>query len=238
MGVRISSSFVGRFGDLLQRIRGAGVGPTLRKAFHDHVYQRGIAIQLTAPMPLDLPPPMQVSVEGYTYRVFRFPDDLERIERYFSKGRKRLLEVHEQGATVVAAFFEGDVVGLFATTNRDFYEAFAKRVLRVPADYAYYDELHVAAPHRGRGLHIEMMRLAGEEARERGCTSGGGHILESNQLSLKLHLRMGYREVGSMIVRRKLLGWVWSHEQTYQGQRQAELLETVLRGRGRARQDA
>jgi len=230
----MSTTVFGRLGQFLQRLREQGVAAPLRKAFRDHVYQRDDAIALIAPLPLALPPPAPSSTQGYTYRELRLPEDLPRLGRYFAKRRARLLDIEADGASVVASLFEDEIVGLFAGSTRDFYEESANLRVRVPEGHFYMGELHVAAPHRGRGLHLEMMRLALGIAQAAGCHRGYGYISESNPVSLKLHFRMGYREFGTMFVRRQLLGRTWSREGRYEGLRQPGLLEAELQRRSGA----
>ncbi|MGK6312468.1 GNAT family N-acetyltransferase [Neorhizobium sp. DT-125] len=62
--------------------------------------------------------------------------------------------------------------------------------------WLYIAMLYVPAELRGRGLAARMLDMAEAEARARGCI--GAYIDTMNPQALRLYLKQGYNEIGSL----------------------------------------
>lgn len=62
--------------------------------------------------------------------------------------------------------------------------------------WLYVSMLYVPEELRGRGLAARMLDMAETEARARGCI--GAYIDTMNPQALRLYLKQGYREMGSL----------------------------------------
>lgn len=62
--------------------------------------------------------------------------------------------------------------------------------------WLYISMLYVPEELRGRGLAGRMLEMAETEARSRGCI--GAYIDTMNPQALKLYLKQGYAEIGSL----------------------------------------
>jgi GNAT superfamily N-acetyltransferase len=62
--------------------------------------------------------------------------------------------------------------------------------------WLYVAMLYIPEQQRGQGLAARMLDVAEEEARARGCI--GAYIDTMNPQALRLYLRQGYREIGSL----------------------------------------
>ncbi|WP_117193637.1 GNAT family N-acetyltransferase [Rhizobium terrae] len=104
---------------------------------------------------------------------------LERLRAYnlatFGKSDRRALAVpiHDEAGNLIG--------GLTGYTGRG---------------WLYTSMLYVPEELRGRGLAGRMLEMAEAEARARGCI--GAYIDTMNPAALKLYLRQGYTEIGTL----------------------------------------
>jgi aminoglycoside 6'-N-acetyltransferase I len=99
----------------------------------------------------------------------------------------------ERSAVFVAASEHGQLVAFIETGLRDYAEGCETS----PVGYilAWYVDPHV----RGQKLGRELIRVAEEWAREKGCKEMASDTWLDNDASIQAHLKMGYYEVDRLV---------------------------------------
>jgi aminoglycoside 6'-N-acetyltransferase I len=96
-------------------------------------------------------------------------------------------------AVFVASRADGSLVAFVETSLREYAEACETS----PVGYieAWYVDPHV----RGQKLGREMVRMAEDWAREKGCTEMASDTWIENEAGIQAHLKMGYHEVERLV---------------------------------------
>ena len=96
-------------------------------------------------------------------------------------------------AVFVASHVDGSLVAFIEANLRDYAESCETS----PVGYidAWYVDEHV----RGQKLGKEMVRLAEDWAREKGCTEMASDTWLENEASIAAHLKMGYDEAERLV---------------------------------------
>ena len=96
-------------------------------------------------------------------------------------------------AVFVASHADGGLVAFIEANLRDYAESCETS----PVGYieAWYVDEHL----RGQKLGKEMVRLAEDWAREKGCTEMASDTWLENETSIAAHLKMGYDEVERLV---------------------------------------
>lgn len=99
----------------------------------------------------------------------------------------------ERSAVFVAANEQGQLVAFIETGLRDYAEGCETS----PVGYilAWYVDAHV----RGQKLGRELIRVAEEWARQKGCREMASDTWLDNDASIQAHLKMGYYEVDRLV---------------------------------------
>ena len=71
--------------------------------------------------------------------------------------------------------------------------------LEVPGSY-YISDMAVCPEHRGTGLGTEMLRIAKEKARQRGCRETRLLVFRQNEGEVKLYERNGFKIINRAAV--------------------------------------
>lgn len=131
-------------------------------------------------------------------------DDIAALSRCVDKGDK-FRERFTQHEHCLMASINGEVAGyLWFCANERYVEESWKYRLSIPLNAVYSYDIYVNPVYRRKGIFKQLYRKLSEWMREHNRDSIMTMIDYSNQLSLKIHSKIGFRPIKSVLALRIL----------------------------------
>lgn len=126
---------------------------------------------------------------------------LPAFEKYFGAQLPAIRGLLDKGCHGNAHLDEhGDVMIMVWVNERDYYDDQLYRCwIRIPPGCIYQFAGECAVPYRGTGVVVLAQKLIWDEYRERGFKATRAVVNVRNDAALKMHVRMGFQEVGESI---------------------------------------
>jgi aminoglycoside 6'-N-acetyltransferase I len=112
------------------------------------------------------------------------PDDDREMREYLAGSAK---------AAFVAVAEEGRPIGFLEASIRDYADGCDSRHV------GYIEGWYVEEAYRRQGVGAALVQAAEAWARDKGCREMGSDCLQDNELSLAVHLALGYQEKERLI---------------------------------------
>ncbi|MBA1190135.1 N-acetyltransferase [Pseudomonas entomophila] len=217
---------------LLQKLRQKGLKRSLKTAFERYVFfhweliwtERDLSLPIERFKLREHPPLTRLDIT---------PGNVHRFQRHFGDRVGVMREFAEQGHVGHMWIDEaGDVVGVMWSTTDDYYDKhyYGCTFKVAPGQYfAHSGEL--IRRYYGTRLSQTAQLTMWECMREKGCTTTIDVVESHNVPAMRLHMRMGYVEMGRITHVYGLFGrWRLFRETTYQGSRLEQLCRPLVRG--------
>lgn len=217
---------------LLQKLRQKGLKRSLKTAFERYVFfhweliwtERDLSMPIERFKLREHPPLTRLDIT---------PDNVHRFQKHFGDRVGVMREFAEQGHVGHMWIDEaGDVVGVMWSTTQDYYDKhyYGCTFKVAPGQYfAHSGEL--IRRYYGTRLSQTAQLAMWECMREKGCTTTIDVVESHNVPAMRLHMRMGYVEMGRITHVYGLFGrWRLFRETTYEGSRLEQLCRPLLRG--------
>lgn len=202
--------------EILARVRKKGVRGSLRVLRERYVYYHWEL--LTLERQLDLPSPGRPRAERWPVVTIDH-DVLPRLEKYFSHYLPTIRDLLKRDGVRGNAHLDehGDVVCIVWISEADYYDSHLYRCwVRLPPGCIYQFAGEVAPPYRRFGIAILAVRLLWEEYLAKGFHSVRALVDTRNQVALRAHMGIGFREMGESVHVYCLFGCVhFSRRQSY-----------------------
>jgi len=164
-------------------------------------------------------------------RLFTRASDLRQFSGLPPGRTKSLKRWSRERVAVAAMVANGRIVGMHALVCGSYYEPeLGWRFDLGPGEWLEFAGW-VAPEWRGRCVACELLNVSWDYMRERGATRVYTCVEENNLASLKLMFHTGHREVGQMLVVRRVLGWRLTRRVAYSGERRPGLNRWIARDR-------
>jgi aminoglycoside 6'-N-acetyltransferase I len=127
--------------------------------------------------------------EYCSLRVALWPECRDDCEREITE----ILANPDRWAAFVVSQEGHAVVGFIEVRLREFAEGSSN------SPVAFIEGWFVVAEHRGRGIGRALVKAAESWALSRGCNELGSDTQASNELSIEIHGRLGFKEVERLV---------------------------------------
>ncbi len=187
-----------RLSALLEKIRRKGLRDSLRVLRERYFYYHWELLSVERSLALPVPCPVT------TRRWPQVPIDralLPAFEKYFSAQLPAIRGLLDKGCRGNAHLdADGNVMLMIWINERDYYDDQLYRCwIRIPPGCIYQFAGECALPYRGTGVVVLAQKLIWEHYRERGFKATRAVVNVRNEAALKMHMRMGFTEVGESI---------------------------------------
>lgn len=202
---------------LRRSLKQHGLVGSLRKLFAEYMYSKQVQVILAK----DLRSGRTQFGRSHPYemRFLSYPEDVELIRRAEEGRANGFGGWAEQGAAVVAAIRDGELVGVQALVSGPYREA----LINYRFDLAKGEWLLFAgwtAPRTRNSITspvIAVMTRCIEHILEHGGTRAITCVSVSNTKSLRTLMHMSFEETRRELITRRLLGLCWTRSADYRG---------------------
>jgi GNAT superfamily N-acetyltransferase len=208
------SALPARLVRLRNKVRERGLARVMGESASNLLYKRINAVYLERD--LDAPLPLLRRHAKITLK------QMERIEnapfrRFFSSHVGVYRRLLDEGCHCQAALVDDEVIAVAWWADRDFFDRDVYRInFPVADDEIYQFAGFLAEPFRNTTIAVNTLDAIYREARALGRRRAYAVVDLKNTPSLKLHLHVGFRERGTMLVMRRYLeGFVVSRNEPY-----------------------
>lgn len=183
---------------LFEKIRRKGLSGSLRVFCERYFYYHWQLV--TVERPLDMPVRTYLSPNRWP-RVPVSLDLLPAFEKYFSKQLPAIRELIDKGCRGNVHLDDaGNVMLMIWVNEGDYYDDQLYRCwIRVPENCIYQFAGECAEPFRGSGIAALAQKLTWDDYRARGFKNTRAVVNLRNIPALKIHVRLGFEEVGESI---------------------------------------
>jgi hypothetical protein len=184
-----------RLSTLIKKIRNKGLHGSLRVLCERYFYYHWELLTLERPLALPVPCPIreerwpQVKITHELLPAFdkHFAAQLPAIRGLLSKDCNGYAHLDERG----------NVMMMVWVNEHDYYDDQLYRCwIRIPPDCIYQFAGECAAPYRGTGVVLLAQKMIWNEYQERGFKATRAVVNVRNDAALKMHVRLGFEEVG------------------------------------------
>lgn len=204
---------------LFDKIRRKGLFGSARLLWARYVYRHDELIWMERA--LDLPAPH--FPRQSPWRKERITEALlPAFDRYFSRYKPGLLALIRSDSLGEAYIDkEGQVIGMAWFRRNDYYDDQTYHCwLRLPPGRIYQFAGEVALPYRGSGMAVLLQRDRWKAFLDEGFTHTRSVVNMNNQPALKMHVKLGFEEVGQSVHTYRLFNWLNFHRYgSYDGER-------------------
>lgn len=222
-----------RLSVLLHKIRRKGLRDSFRVFRERYLYchwelltlERSLAQPLYCPIKPERWPQVKITHDLLPAFEKHFRSQIPAISGLLDKGCSGYAHLDEEGAVMMMAWIH----------ERDYYDDQLYRCwIRIPAGAIYQFAGECAAPYRGTGAVLLLQKILWADYRARGFKLTRAIVDARNNPALKMHIRIGFEEVGEATHVYRVLRVLHFHRYTtYQQPRLLHLRKARVLVRGK-----
>lgn len=211
----MSATATSRLRAKIRQIARHGPWFVLTKFVGDHIVGRTQYVYLQRD--LALPHKNYARQKFWTIRILDGDRDLELFRVHFGRKMDTMKSLFDQGLLAGGAFVDDVLVGYGWFAVKDFHDPYSDFLIELREGEVYQFDVFLIPEYRGTLIVLDAMRMFHEHLDKSGFERAFCLVNLARPGNIKLHLKLGFEEMGALLTTTRLLGWRWSAKHTYRG---------------------